>query len=368
MLAQPEVAPYLLQRQLISAASIVEGDLMVVDVSRRNRNFKVISAQSPCYMLKQGIRADGSVTVAREAAVYQFLQSIPEHRELQRYLPHCYGYDAHESLLIVELWPDAQDFHEYHARRGYFSTTLATTLGHALGTVHRLTALAVARGAARSFVGRLPWVLVLHRPGLDIFREISNANLQLIRIIQHAVEFRRMLDELRQGWRADTLIHHDIKWDNCLVPSQAKRHSRLKLIDWEFAGLGDPCWDAGAVFSNYLSFWLFSIPITGEEPPDRFLELAQYPLERMQPAMRAYWQAYVQEMGLDAVTAEAWLLRAVKYGAARLIQTGFEHIQLSTQLTGNLVCLLQLSLNIMQRPHEEIAHLLGIPLGRGRGA
>jgi hypothetical protein len=119
------------------------------------------------------------------------------------------------------------------------------------------------------------------------------------------------------------------------------------------------------VFSNYLSFWLFSIPIMGEEPPDRFLELAPYPLERMQPAMRAYWQAYVRDMGLDAVTAKAWLLRAVKYGAARLVQTGFEHMHLSTQLTGNLVCLLQLSLNIMQRPHEAIAHLLGIPLGQG---
>src|SRR5262249_40281125 len=150
-----------------------------------------------------------------------------------------------------------------------------------------------------------------------------------------------------------------LKWENCLVcgPSQSGRKRELKIIDWEFAGLGDPCWDTGTVFSNYLSFWLSSIPMTGEEPPDRFLELARYPLERMQPAMRAYWQAYVRGMGLEAVSADAWLLRAVQYGAARLLQTGFEHMQGSTYLTGNLICLLQLSLNILQRPQEAITHL-----------
>jgi hypothetical protein len=121
---------------------------------------------------------------------------------------------------------------------------------------------------------------------------------------------------------------------------------------------------AGAVFSNYLSFWLFSIPVAGEEPPDRFLELAKYPLEKMQPAIRAYWRAYVQGMGLDAAQAEEWLVRAVKYAAARLVQTGFEQMQHATRLTGNLICLLQLILNIMQRPREAIAHLLGIPLRR----
>jgi hypothetical protein len=37
-------------------------------------------------------------------------------------------------------------------------------------------------------------------------------------------------------------------------------------------------------------------------------------------------------------------------------------MQKAAELTGNAVCLLQLSLNIMQRPREAIAYLLGIPL------
>lgn len=182
--------------------------------------------------------------------------------------------------------------------------------------------------------------------------------------MQHSPKLCRSLDELREGWRTETLIHNDIKWDNCVIfarPS-SKRKTRLKIVDWEVAGMGDPCWDIGSVFSNYLSFWLLSIPITGENPPDRFIELARYPLESMQPAMRSFWQSYVRYMELDAATSGEWLLRAIKYGAARLVQTGYEQMQMSIHLTGNVVCLLQLGLNILQRPQEAIVHLLGLPL------
>jgi hypothetical protein len=351
---------------MISTASIVGGDLTVVDASRRNRNFKIIRKQGPSYLLKQGVGQDGKATVAHESTVYQFLGATPEYVCLQPYLPRYYGYDQYERILILELLSDAQDFREYHRRARYFSTTSAAALGLALGKLHRLTSTAIRRNQVGGFFGRVPWALSVHRPVLRLFRDISSANLELIRIIQNVAEFPQMLDELRASWRVDSFIHHDIKWDNCLVfaPSNSKRRTGLKIVDWEFADLGDSCWDAGAVFSNYLSFWLFSIPVAGEEPPDRFLELAKYPLEKMQPAIRAYWRAYVQGMGLDAAQTEEWLVRAVKYAAARLVQTGFEQMQHATRLTGNLICLLQLSLNIMQRPREAIAHLLGIPLRR----
>jgi hypothetical protein len=55
-------------------------------------------------------------------------------------------------------------------------------------------------------------------------------------------------------------------------------------------------------------------------------------------------------------------MRATRYSAARLIQTAFEQMQMSIQIMGNTICLLQLSLNILRRPQETIVHLLGIPL------
>jgi hypothetical protein len=37
-------------------------------------------------------------------------------------------------------------------------------------------------------------------------------------------------------------------------------------------------------------------------------------------------------------------------------------MQMAMELSGNVVCLLQLSLNMLRRPQEAMVHLLGIPL------
>jgi|SRR5215217_5938183 len=371
MLTQDEVAPYLLGRKLVSAESIVEGDLAVVDASRRNRNFKVLSERGPSYLLKQGLGPEGRATVAHEAAVYDLLLRAKDDNgglTLNDYLPRCYAYDTEEHVLVLELLRDAQDLVEYHTRRGRFSVRVAAAMGEALAWLHdpkRLSGNGL--GYTSPFSAAPPWPLAIHRPDLGIFRDASNANIDLVRIIQSSTELCRLLDDLRAGWKNQALIHRDVKWDNFIVPARpsSRRKAGLKLVDWELADVGDPWWDVGSVFGSYLSFWLLSIPITGEAPPERFMELARYPLEKMHPAIRAFWQSYTRHRNLDAARAAQYLLRAVKYGAARLLQTGYEYSQGSLHPQGNILCLVQLSLNILRRPHEAAVYLLGIPLHAG---
>src|SRR5208282_3494029 len=105
-----------------------------------------------------------------------------------------------------------------------------------------------------------------------------------------------------------------------------------------------------SVFMDYLNLWLLSIPITGEAAPDGFAALARYPLKSMQPAIRSFWRSYARRMELRGIAADEWLLRAVKYAAARLVQTAYEQMHVSMQLTGNIICFLQLSLNMLERP------------------
>src|SRR5579884_3509285 len=105
MLTQNDVVPYLMQRKLLSAEAIVDGNLSIVDASRRNRNFKVASEQGPCLLLKQGVGAERMATISNEATVYQNLLAK---EGLGRYLPSFYGYDPEEAVLILELLPDAQ--------------------------------------------------------------------------------------------------------------------------------------------------------------------------------------------------------------------------------------------------------------------
>ncbi|HYO48868.1 MAG TPA: aminoglycoside phosphotransferase family protein [Chloroflexia bacterium] len=362
MLELSSVASYLLSRGLVSEAAIVNSDLTVTESPHRNANYKVISEDSPSYLVKQGVGAERAATIEREATVYGFFGSIPGGEAVRRYLPRCYFYDAEAHILVIELVTGAEDLDQHYQRVGRFSVEFAEKLGRALGRLHSMPVPDWKEYAGGKGAALLPFnVFAIHRPRLDRYTALSGANLHLLRIIQQFPEFGQLLDQLRRDWREECFLHGDAKRGNILAVRKGENgHAGLKIVDWELAGLGDPCWDAGSVFSNYLSFWLMSVPITGKDPPDRFLELARYPLAKMQPSIRAFWEAYTQTMKLDPQATEEWLDRAVRYCAARLVQTAFDESQIASEPTANAVYLLQLSLNILQRPRQAAAQLLGI--------
>lgn len=362
LLAERDVVWYLLRHNLIGPKQIVSGQLSVTDVSRRHRNFRIAYGNSGL-LLKQGVGFSKARAVAREASVLRRLES---ERVMSRYIPRLCAFDEKENIVLQELVVDAQDLRQYHLRRGYFPTTLARTMGNALGTLHRLGHGTEEDTPTDSMARpRIPWVLSLHRPTLQFYRECSNANLQLVKLIQEFPSFCKELDRLRGEWRARSFIHFDIKWENVLVfgTSSSARQSQIKIIDWELADTGDPCWDVGSVLSNYLGFWLMSIPLIDELSSERCLNLARYPLERMAPALHTFWKAYMRSMHLDESKSREWFLRAVRFGAARLVQTAFEQMQDCIQLNANVESMLQLSSNILERPEEAAIQLFGFQTG-----
>jgi aminoglycoside phosphotransferase (APT) family kinase protein len=176
-----------------------------------------------------------------------------------------------------------------------------------------------------------------------------------------------LLDEVGQDWREETVIHGDLRWDNCQVVESRSDRPRwgITIVDWEAAGIGDPCWDVGTVFSQCLVFWLLSTPLVRDTAPEDLAGLARLPLLKMQPAIRSFWQSYASEMGLDADARRDWLLRSVRYSGARLVQTACEQMQSAKDLTADILYLLQLSLNVLQRPMEAAVQLMGIPILSG---
>ncbi len=361
MLDQADAVAYLLHRGLLTPSDVVDGGVVVHDASSRNRNFKVRCSRGPSYLLKQGLGADGVVTVANEARTYGVLSNGAS--GLRRSIPKFFGYDSDERVLVIELLPGARDLHQYHRDVARFPVGLAGWIGRALGTLHRETAIDANDGAGAPDEEGAPWAASIHRPSLEVFRDSSAASLELIRIVQGADDFGPLLDEVRQAWRISALLHHDVKWGNVLA-CRARASGRItcmKLIDWEIAAPGDPAWDIGSVFGSYLTAWLSSIPVTGPHPPARYLELADYPLAKMQPAMRRCWAAYTEARGGRMRDASRQLVRAVQLAAVRLVQTAFEATQGSERLTSTVALHLQMSHNMLRRPQEAAVHLLGIP-------
>jgi len=354
ILEQHEVAAYLLERRLLGRRSIVSGQLRIADASSRNRNFRVSGGAGESYLLKQGIAAGSAETLANEVALYRRLAVGAS--PIAACIPRLYAYDAARGVLILEWIAGGQDLHRYHAARDGCSRTLAAALGRGLAALHGVMP------DDEALRDDAPWVLSLHRPRLDALRYLSAASIELIRVIQEDERFARGLDELRDDWRVEALVHRDVKWANCIAhaPQGGVRRTRIALVDWEMAGWGDPALDVGSAFGELVGHRLASIapegPVGHEHPADR----APRPLHALQPAIATFWRAYVRARDLDERPASRLLVRAVRYAAARLLQSAYEDTQETSVMTAAIAYRVQVARGMLLAPREAAAELLGI--------
>jgi 5-methylthioribose kinase len=355
-----DLLKYLLRRKIITAESVIDGNLRIIEASRRNHNFGILSKHSPSYLLKQGVDSARRATVANEAKLYELFHPADGVDAFAHYVPACLGYDLEEHVLVLEFLLDLDNLQRHHMRCGRFSKTIAASIGDALGLLHSSWRAQLGNEKSIPICAR-PWVFSIHRPDMEVLRGMSEATIQVIKIVQRNPEFCARLDDLQRQWKSEALIHGDFKWDHCFVPVRG-RQKILKIVDWELAGLGDPAWDIGSVFGSYLSFWLLFLPMTTDTPPLRSVSLARYPLERMQPAISSFWLSYARRAKLASAKAEQLLLRSVKYAAVRMTQDCYEQTQASPHLLGNTVCLVQLAVNILERPEQACGALLGFKI------
>ncbi|HYJ33889.1 MAG TPA: aminoglycoside phosphotransferase family protein [Candidatus Binatia bacterium] len=357
MLDETEIIRVLLRSGLLDERTLLDEQLCIEGAQGRNRSHRIHSPEGPCYFVKQGNGPEAVSSVHREASIYQYLLSQSPRNALHDALPEFFGYHERDGLLVLGLSRGAQTLRDFYANHGRIPGGAAVAMGRALAALHRLPPRREPGGGMRFGPA---WPLSIHRPWIGVLREASSANLDLIAAIQEFPAFGAHLDDLRTKWRPRTLIHFDLKADNCVMTPRTPADWALKIVDWETCETGDPSWDVGSVFCDYLSLWVHAIPVLADATPQQFLELTRFPLDRMRSPARAFWNSYVQELRLTDGEAREALLLALQYSAARLLQAAFERTQTIEHLTGTVVCMLQLSWNILERPGEAAHQLLGI--------
>lgn len=351
-----EVVSRLVERGLLPVERIVEGDLAVSDASRRNRNYKVVSAHGPSFFVKHAASSSAVQLVSQEALVYDVLR---RDAFLAAHVPACHGYDASSRLFVVELLKDCEPMPEHHARTRAFPPSLGEAMGRFLARLHALPLDAPTRA---KLPRTQPPFFNLARPHLSFMSEVSGANVKVVNILQQFPDLLRPLDKLQAEWRAETLTHGDLKWDNCMVTEDpATGELGLKILDWESGALGDPAWDVGSIINDHVNAWLQSMPVTNDGPPERAAAMASYPLEQMLPALHAFWRTYADARNLAPAARVEFLDRSVRYGAARLVQSTFEFMQTSPRITTNAVVALQVAQNVLLRPRDALTQLLRFP-------
>jgi hypothetical protein len=354
LITRNNVCHYLIAKGLISADSVVDGDFAVIDVSGRNRNLKILRGRHPGFFVKQ-IQNWDPRTVAMlqcETACYWLASNDSPFTALADLLPEFYWYDPERHILITELLDNSENLYEHFCRVGVLDPEIAGTLGRALGSYHSATA-EVLKDSPHStiFPKQIPWILLETRRNSHPFKHISPATAELFEAVDSS-EIRTDLNELGNGWCTEVLIHGDMRLENCLLSGNGSRDKvKLQIVDWELADIGDACWDVGGVIQAFVAASILSLPFG--------LRLQANTIQNgMRSAIHSFWHEYATTRGIEDENSDL-LERSVRYAAARLIQTVYEHVQFAPKVSPRAYYLFRISSEILKDPAAAIHQLIG---------
>ena len=298
-----EIPSLLLELSLLDASMIIEGELTVSRMARRNANF-VGRAPGRIGLVHRNSRGTRPSAVARRSTTRlsstDSVRDIPRPRPSPAPLTRLVYSRMPEAILVFDLVPDAIPLGSLLADRGEaeVAVTAAWALGETLGAVHRaFDGIDVRDPRLEGWLPRsVPWGLQLHEPNIAEVALIGPAVHEALRILQDASTFGSRLDRLRREWRPSTLIHGDIRFDNVLVrdPRAQRGPSGAGpwIVNWEMVQHGDPAWDLAGALQGFLVWWVSSMPLSEDLTAEERVARASWPLSSFRPAISALWAGY----------------------------------------------------------------------------
>jgi aminoglycoside phosphotransferase (APT) family kinase protein len=161
---------------------------------------------------------------------------------LRQVVPACHYIDEPGGVVVLE---DAG------------RDTLASNLSPAPAPDGRTASILAAYGEAIARVhvvrptpmGETPWLLSALEPVWHNYEWLPRPCAEVLRRLASTPSIRDGFRRARSRWQAHALVHGDLRWANVLVDA-AEEQSRVLLVDWELACLGDPSWDLGSALAD----------------------------------------------------------------------------------------------------------------------
>lgn len=361
-----ELVRYLLDNGWLDPVAVVTGNLTVVSGYRRHRWFRVTGIDDGGLFVKQ---ADPSLPETRSAlrAEARFYASCNEsgREALSKLIPRLLSYDPGPDILILEALARPSSLHSVLRSPDGDAAPLLSRLGQTVASVHNERGYGPTPGGIDP-PSVPPWILRMHRPGADLLCFLNPAVAELVRRVQADGRWTRGLERAGSGWSEEGLIHGDLRAENVLLDGEEA--PRIRVVDWEFVGAGDPAWDVGRVLHDVLEggdsdrHELFAgrgrdvLPrdAGGRAPRAREEGGAAGPWE----LARAFWSGYFEARPLGPDAQRDLMARAVGYVAVHRLQDLLETCQTLPHLTPVERRRLDLAARFLDEPTDPVVRRL----------
>ena len=353
-LSEAGIVRYMLDHGLLRRSDVVDGNFVAIPSSRQNQNVLVHTGEAGAtWFVKQARSSNplGSSGIAREATFYWLVSTQDPFHALAGLIPAYHFYDTARGVLVLEGSKGVAP-HRRQSLQAGFPAPIGEAVGRALADVHRVKR-ADAGMTATLIASEPPWPLSILQPEVQAGLPQNPGTKFALGIVARHSGFERALSKLRSTWSFESLIHSDMKWDNCLIEAHESAAPAVRIIDWEMAAWGDPAWDAGSLIQDYVSQGIMASPLPVQAAPEAVAEAVDAAMAAIRPAIAAFWSAYSPDPNPD------FLRRSISCGGARILQTCIEALAVSGAVTTNIAALLQLSHDMLERPDAAATSFLG---------
>jgi hypothetical protein len=345
-LSPSNIVAYLVERGVVPPTSAAA--LVVNPSIRRNRNFKILRPNHPGYFVKQAKEEDGAKTLRREALCYWRAHDDLRLAPLAQLMPRFVDYDEANGVLVVELAGESETLHQHFLRDRAFTPEIGILLADGLA-VYQSEHGRRLRGEVddETFPGTLPWIFTAADEPEWFRGWFGEAGSELLTWLCGHPEFLATIRRVAGRWRRDTLVHGDLKWDNCLLVREGEGRHSLRFVDWELADVGDARWDIGGVIQAFLVSWS-SWSAYGVS------------LDAVQPAIEGFWRRTVETRAIPRDQVRALLEQCIECAGLRMAQSALEAVYGAAEVHPSALETAQLALRMVASPNSAIADQLGL--------
>ena len=323
------VYEYLLCKKLVHKKSIVDGNFLAVDISRKNKNIKIISDTN--YFIKQPyITDDYSVdSINRESKFYKFIFLEKRLKSIQQTMPSLIDFESQNNILITELLDKisfATDLDVYTNQLNILATTIAS--------IHSVDLNLIQETLSSFLPLSFPKTLFIRKPSPEIFTLLSLGMLEFLKHIQQNSVLFELLINLETMWKNQTLIHGDLKHDNVIFMSDTNtKNMTCKIIDWELVDIGDPAWDISLILHDFLYGNLIEyVDNLEDENFEETCDTFEMILADTCNIFSSFWNSYSKSLTTTLIDSD-FHIRVLKYAVAKLLQTMFDGLQNYTSVS-----------------------------------